>query len=212
MAKKKKFYVIWEGHQIGVFDSWDTCKGLIKNYPGAKYKSFPSRAEAEEAFSSSYEAYVGVDTSKKKITKEALEKVGEPIYPSLAVDAACCGNPGKMEYRGVDAQSKKQIFIQGPFDDGTNNVGEFLALVHGLAFLKKQGKETLPIYSDSKIAISWVRQKKCKTKLAKTYKNKELHVLIARAEKWLHENTYKTPILKWQTKYWGEIPADFGRK
>ncbi|MCL4131982.1 UNVERIFIED_CONTAM: hypothetical protein GTU68_051428 [Idotea baltica] len=117
-----------------------------------------------------------------------------------------------MEYRGVLTHNKQQIFIKGPFKKGTNNIGEFLALVHGIALLKSKNKETIPIYSDSKIAMSWVRQKKCKTKLSFNNENNDLLELIKRAENWLKENTFKNPILKWETKAWGEIPADFGRK
>ena len=70
----------------------------------------------------------------------------------------------------------------------------------------------MPIYSDSANAISWVRQKKCKTKLPRTPETEELFLLIERAEKWLQGNTYTTRIPKWETKEWGEIPVDFGRK
>ena len=94
---------------------------------------------------------------------------------------------------------------------GTNNIGEFLAIVHGLALLKQKGFD-MPIYSDSVNAINWIKQKKCKTKLPRDAKTEELFCLIERAEKWLRENTYTTRILKWETKQWGEIPADFGRK
>jgi ribonuclease HI len=116
-----------------------------------------------------------------------------------------------MEYRGVYTKTGKELFKQGPFQQGTNNIGEFLALVHGLAFLQ-QKKSNLPIYSDSKIAIGWVRKKKCNTKLKQNAKNKKLFELIGRAEDWLKKNTYPNKILKWETKDWGEIPADFGRK
>lgn len=77
---------------------------------------------------------------------------------------------------------------------GTNNIGEFLAIVHGLALLKQKGFD-MPIYSDSVNAISWVRQKKCKTKLPRNEETKELFKVIERAEKWLRENTYTTRIL-----------------
>ena len=125
-------------------------------------------------------------------------------------DGACSGNPGPMEYRGVHIASRQEVFHFGP-TKGTNNIGEFLAIVHGLALLKQKGFD-MPIYSDSVNAISWVRQKKCKTKLPRTAETEELFKLIERAEKWLRENTYTTRILKWETKEWGEIPADFGRK
>ena len=208
---KKKYYVIWNGHQTGVFTSWNVCKKHIDNFKGAQYKSFASKDEAEKAFKGRYEDYVGKDTKKVILSNDELKKYGKPIFPSLSVDAACAGNPGKMEYRGVDSKSKKQFFIQGPFEKGTNNIGEFLALVHGLGFLK-QRNSNLPIYSDSKIAISWVKKGECRTNLQITLDNKLLFDLIKRAEKWLKENTYTTTILKWETKAWGEIPADFGRK
>ena len=208
---KKKFYVIWKGYKVGVFTSWNVCKKHIADFKGAQYKSFVSREAAEKAFKGDYEDYVGKDTKKIQLSSETLKLIGKPIMLSLSVDAACSGNPGKMEYRGVDTKTKKQFFIQGPFKNGTNNIGEFLALVHGLGFLK-QNKSVLPIYSDSKIAMSWVEKGQCRTNLQITSENKLLFDLVKRAEKWLKENTYTTTILKWETKAWGEIPADFGRK
>ncbi|MDG1320835.1 MAG: reverse transcriptase-like protein, partial [Polaribacter sp.] len=149
-----------------------------------------------------------------KPTLSASEKaaIGSPNLESISVDAACSGNPGKMEYRGVLTHNKKQLFLKGPYPNGTNNIGEFLALVHGIALLKSKNKESIPIYSDSRTAMSWVKQKKCKTNLHFDASNEDLLVLIKRAENWLKENTFKNPILKWETKAWGEIPADFGRK
>ena len=208
---KKKFYVVWNGHKKGVFTSWDVCKKQISNFTGAQYKSFASKEAAENAFKGKYEDYVGKDTKTIQLSTSELKKYGKPILNSIAVDAACSGNPGKMEYRGVDTKTKKQLFIQGPFEQGTNNIGEFLALVHGLGYLK-QRNSGLPIYSDSKIAISWVKKGQCRTNLQITTENKALFDFVKRAEKWLKENTYTTKILKWETKAWGEIPADFGRK
>ena len=133
------------------------------------------------------------------------------IPRSLSVDASCLGNPGVMEYRGVYTDTRQEIFRVGPFQEATNNIGEFLALVHGLALLKQQNS-SLPIYSDSVTARAWVRNKKCKTKLQLCETNRPLFNLVERAEKWLHNNTYTTSILIWNTQQWGEIPADFGRK
>lgn len=205
---KQKFYVVWDGVTPGIYASWNDCLLQTKGYESAKYKSFDTREEAEQAFASSPYAYIGkkakAATSKPEILSEAI------IDNSLAVDAACSGNPGPMEYRGVYVASRQEIFRFGPMR-GTNNIGEFLALVHGLALLKQKGFD-MPIYSDSVNAISWVKQKKCKTKLPRTSETEALFQLIERAEKWLKENKYTTPILKWETKKWGEIPADFGRK
>jgi ribonuclease HI len=127
------------------------------------------------------------------------------------VDAASSGNPGRMEYRGVDTESQKQIFHKGPFENGTNNIGEFLALVHGLALLKQKNSNRI-IYTDSRTAISWVNKKQCNTKLARNADNAVMFQLVDRAVLWLKNNTYITTIVKWETKAWGEIPADFGRK
>lgn len=208
---KKKFYVVWDGIETGIFDTWDKCKAVTNNYPQAKFKSFKTLEMAKNAFSNNYFEVVGKQVFETELTKEELLKIGKPILNSISVDAACSGNPGKMEYRGVITETKKQLFIKGPFDEGTNNIGEFLALVHGIALLKKDNN-TLPIYSDSKIAISWIKQKVCKTKLEKNEKNSSLFELIIRAENWLKTNSYENKILKWETKAWGEIPADFGRK
>ncbi|WP_420401269.1 viroplasmin family protein [Flagellimonas sp.] len=211
MANKKKFYVVWKGKRPGIFESWDDCKAQITGFKGAQYKSFSSFEEAKKAYNGNYLEYKGTSKGKKELSPEELLRIGDPNYNSISVDAASSGNPGKMEYQGVDTKSKKVLFKQGPFEQGTNNIGEFLALVHGLAFLKERKSERV-IYSDSRIAIGWVRKKKCGTKLKKNAKNAQLFELIERAESWLKKNRYNTPIVKWETKAWGEIPADFGRK
>ncbi|WP_445736938.1 ribonuclease H1 domain-containing protein [Mariniflexile sp.] len=210
--KKKKYYTVWKGHKTGVFETWNDCKAQITNFEGAQYKSFESFDAAKEASKGNYFDYVGKKTIfKSELSLEQLRKIGHPNYNSISVDAASSGNPGIMEYRGVDTKTKKQLFIQGPFAEGTNNIGEFLALVHGLALLKKNNSDRI-LYTDSKTAISWVKKKRCNTKLERHAKNKTLFELVDRAENWLKTNTYTTTIVKWETKAWGEIPADFGRK
>ena len=211
MAGKKKFYVVWQGVKPGIYNSWKECKTAIHGYKGAQYKSFESLSKATTAFNGSYDDYKGQKTSKPVLSKEELAKYGSPNYTSISVDAASSGNPGVMEYQGVDTESGKKLFHQGPFTQGTNNIGEFLALVHGLAFLKKHNSNRI-LYTDSRTAMSWVRKKKCNTKLKPNKQNTELFILIERATNWLKTNTYQTVIVKWETKAWGEIPADFGRK
>lgn len=206
---KKNFYVVWNGVVPGVYSSWNDCKKQVEGYEGALYKSFSTREEADEAYNNNPWQYIGKNAEKK--SKPNFANNPDIIKNSLAVDAACSGNPGLMEYRGVYVQTGEEVFHQGTFEQGTNNVGEFLALVHGLAFLK-QKKADIPIYSDSRNAIKWIKEKKCKTKLERVPENESLFYMIERAEKWLRENTYTTRIIKWETDKWGEIPADFGRK
>lgn len=210
--KKKKYYTVWKGHHIGVFETWDDCKIQIKDFKGAQYKSFVTFEAAKKALKGNYKDYVGKTSKfKSELTEAQLKKIGQPNYNSMSVDAASSGNPGKLEYRGVDTKTKKQLFIQGPFEEGTNNIGEFLALVHGLALLKNNKNDNI-IYTDSKTAMSWVKKKTCNTKLEPNDKNKPVFDLVDRALIWLKNNTFSTTIVKWETKAWGEIPADFGRK
>jgi len=211
MAKKAKFYVVWKGKRPGVYTTWKDCKAAIDSYRGAQYKSFSTFEIAKKAYNSNYEEYKGKKNSAPSLSPEQLLKIGEPNNHSISVDAASSGNPGVMEYQGVDTKTGKKLFKQGPFKEGTNNIGEFLAIVHGLAFLKQHQSDRI-IYTDSRTAMSWVRKKTCNTKLAETPKNKALFELIRRALTWLKTNSYNTPIVKWETKAWGEIPADFGRK
>lgn len=207
---KPKFYVVWEGHTPGIYSSWEAAKRQVEGYAQAKYKSFESRAEAEKAFKGNYWAFVKkADEASKpagKIPRSAI------IKESVTVDAACSGNPGDMEYQGVYTADGRKLFHMGPLEEGTNNIGEFLAIVHALAMLKQQGKPSMPIYSDSKTAQGWVKKGKCNTKLEFTDRNEKIFELIERAEKWLAVNKITNPILKWETESWGENPADFGRK
>lgn len=208
---KNKFFVVWEGKEPGIYRSWEECKRQIHGYGGAIYKGFATEAEAREAMVSPCWDFIGKNAKPKLPSAVDVAKYGVPNLESLAVDAACSGNPGVMEYRGVYSKTAEEIFRQGPFKEGTNNIGEFLALVHGLAFLK-QKNSPLPLYTDSKTALAWIKKKKANTLLQKNDTNATLFDLVARAEKWLNENTYSTQILKWETAVWGEIPADFGRK
>jgi ribonuclease HI len=207
MSQKAKFYVVWKGRKTGVFSSWEECAAQVQGFTGAQYKSFASRLAAEQAFRGKAVAHVGKPVS----SGEWLFSPHPPVPESYCVDAACSGSPGPLEYRGVDLRTGKEIFRKGPYENGTNNVGEFLAIVHALVLLAKK-KSTLPIYSDSATAIGWVKKKRCNTGLAADKSNTPLFALIDQAEDWLAGHTITNPILKWDTRAWGEIPADFNRK
>lgn len=199
----QKFYVVWRGRRPGVYATWSECKENVEGFEGAKYRSFASQDEATSAFREA-------DIPKASKTATPLAS-GPYLMEALAVDAACSGNPGPMEYRGVWIGTREEMFRVGPLEQGTNNIGEFLALVHGLALCQKNGW-SYPIYSDSVNAMSWVRQKRCKTKLEPSKTNQVIFEMIERAEQWLNSHQWSNKIIKWQTKQWGEIPADFGRK
>ena len=211
MAKKKsEYYVVWRGAKPGIYDSWTECEAQVKGQKGAVYKGFASRAEAEQAFASSPEQYI-IRKPKAESQSPATHHQSSIILPALAVDAACSGNPGVMEFRGVIADTGTQVFHRGPFNGGTNNIGEFLAIVLGLAYLKQNNLPWV-LYSDSRTALAWLKKKHADTKLEWNASNQDLFFMLRKAEQWLHDNTWTTPVYKWDTKKWGEIPADFGRK
>lgn len=220
MAKvKANFYVVWQGRESGIYDSWAACEAQVKGV-SAKYKGFATREEAEKALADGAEKYIAprAASKKKAVNTISVKDLSATemlqhgvILPALAVDAACSGNPGKMEFRGVIADTGTEVFHRGPYIGGTNNIGEFLAIVLGLAYLKKHQLPWI-LYSDSKTAIAWIKQKKCKTQLEWNAQNQDLLLAVRAAEKWLTENTWTTRIYKWETEKWGEIPADFGRK
>lgn len=212
MSKKPKFYVVWKGRQTGVFASWEDCKAQTNGYDGAVFKSFESKALALAAYNSPFEDYVG---KQKKVisslSKEALVLIGDPIEDAIAVDGAWDNTTGLVEYQGVYIKTGEVLFHVGPLEDGTINMVEFLAIVHALA-LCKQWHWKVPIYSDSKIALSWIRDLQFRTNHPRSEKNKKLFDMLERADKWLNNNTFENELLKWETKAWGENPADFGRK
>lgn len=212
MSKPKpKFYVVWKGRRTGVFDTWAECNEQVKGFAGAVFKSFPSRGAAEKAFAGDEGAVMAGEIFSSALSGEQVALIGTPIPDSIAVDAAWNTFTKVLEYRGVHVTTGLELFRQGPFDHGTINVGEFLAIVHALAHCKKH-RLTLPIYSDSRNAIAWVRDKQARTNLQRDEHNAMLFELVARAEKWLRENEYVNAVLKWETEAWGENPADFGRK
>jgi ribonuclease HI len=210
----KKYYAVFKGRKTGVFTSWADCEEQINGFSGALYKSFKSRGEAEAALGFTDQASlfpIEQQEVKWRESKINVDPASELIMNSVCVDASCIGNPGDVEYRGIYTATCEVIFHKQPMSNGTNNLGEFLAVVHAIAHLKSQGSD-IPIYSDSETAIIWVRKKRVRTKLERSSNNEEIFNLVERGLRWLENNEYTNPILKWDTVCWGEIPADFGRK
>ena len=208
---KNKYYVVWHGRACGVFDNWNDCKAQVHEFEKAKYKSFETKPEAEKAYAQGYAGYFKKNPAARKGASFIFPDNDAPILNSLSVDAACNMVTGQMEYQGVHTGTKELWFKQGPFPKASNNIGEFLALVHGLALLKQKNLN-IPVYTDSITALAWVRQKKHKSIVLPTEANEVIFDLLVRAEFWLQNNSFQTPIIKWNTEKWGEIPADFGRK
>ncbi|MBK9291840.1 MAG: ribonuclease H family protein [Bacteroidetes bacterium] len=214
MSSKKeqpKFYVVWSGFQPGIYKNWHACREQVHGYAGARYKAFPTLELARQAFAAGPEEGLKLAPTKVKTGSIELFSAEEPEANAICVDAACAGNPGRMEYKGVYAGTGTEIFRSPVWEVGTNNIGEFLAIVHALAWQKKN-RLRLPVYSDSELALRWVQQGKAKSKLPRNQDTEQLYAVVERAEKWLKENPIEVPLRKWDTARWGQIPADFGRK
>jgi ribonuclease HI len=237
---KQKHYVVWEGKVPGIYTSWADCQMQTNGYPQAKFKAYESAAEAQAALARGWKASFasakaaagasagsgsggssasGSSAGGSAATKGAKSAKSaangnlpaQVVLDSISVDVGSKGNPGIVEYKGVSTRTGEVIFEHPPIAKGTNNLGEFLAIVHALAYLKQRGS-TMTIYSDSMTAMSWIRKQAVATTLPRDASTKEIWTLVDRALSWLHNNTYSNPILKWDTKAWGEIKADYGRK
>ena len=221
MNYSKKYYVVWTGRQPGVYDDLNDAMEQVDDYPGASFKSYASAQEASDAFRKGTARSDRNDVGGLLLNAQRhnIPEAGKPDYmqfPEIdlngwAVDAACAGNPGRMEYRGVELMTGREIFRIGPFEKSTNNIGEFLAIVHALALMANLG-ERHTIYSDSVTGMSWVRNRKVKTQLKRDASTEKSFQMIEQALSWLNTHSYDVKIRKWDTDRWGEVPADFGRK
>ncbi|MDF2923859.1 MAG: ribonuclease H-related protein [Paenibacillaceae bacterium] len=215
---KQKFYVVWKGKSPGIYRTWEECKHQVDGYPQARYKSFETAGEAEAAYKagagkmwakSGGAASGGTASGKKQAAAPGGQ--AEIDYDSISVDVGTRGNPGPVEYKGVDTGTGEIIFYAGPIENGTNNLGEFIAIVHALAYLKQTGSNKT-VYTDSRTALSWLKNKKVASTLVRNESTRKIWELTDRAVRWLENNTYSNKVIKWNTEEWGEIKADFGRK
>jgi len=204
MTEKQKWYVVWVGRNPGIYSTWAECEKQVKGFFGAKFKSYPSRKIAALALNKPPLWEPDPDSVKK-----TNRFVPQGAY--LCVDAACSGSPGPVEWRVVILPENETVLRKGPFLNGSNNIGEFLALVDAIRYRAEKHLQ-MPIYTDSVTALAWLRAKKCKTTLPIRETNIKLFELIQQAESMLRTLESPHEVLKWDTEQWGEIPADYGRK
>ena len=210
----RKFYVVWDGRAPGIYDSWEEARLQIEGFPNARYRAYGSQEEATRAFRGDARQEMALYRQMAARKAEAVNYAAMNIRgDAIAVDGACSRNPGPMEYRGVSVGTGKEIFRVGPVANATNNIGEYLAIIHAAALLKQRGDFTTPIYSDSRTALAWIRAGHHRSKIVPNAGNARACDLLRRADAWLAANgPIRNPRLKWDTENWGEIPADFGRK
>jgi ribonuclease HI len=214
MSRQSKYYVVWEGRAPGIYSTWEEAEAQIKGFPGAKFKAYADQDAATAAFRGDPNQELGLFRAMAQRTQAIVnyDAFPEINQRGIAVDAACSRNPGPVEYQGVIVATGSPYFRVGPLPNGTNNIGEYLAIIHAAALLDKMGDHTTPIYSDSRTAQAWIRAGHSRTKIVPSPANAQIRQLLERADRWLATHRIQNPILKWNTEKWGEIPADFGRK
>jgi ribonuclease HI len=206
---KPKWYVVLKGRKPGIYTRWEDAKSQIFEFTGAVYKGFESKSMAEEAWAKKrFPTDSGNNAGFKEVSPGKKPK--PPSGPFIIVDASSLGVPGPTEYQGFLMPEKRKLFGVH-VGLATNNLGEFLAIVHALAYLYKN-ESNLPVYSDSRTALSWVQKKKVKSDLVRDKSTEQAWELVDRALVWLNTHNFTNRIWKWETEFWGENPADFGRK
>lgn len=211
---KKKHYVVWVGRTTGIFGNWADTEAQIKGFSGALYQSYKTIEEATAAFNagSPNAAATVISQSKSAAKVNVLPPAGKPTHECLTVDGAFSGSTKVMEYRCVMNVSGEVIFRSKPFVGGSNNLAEFLALIGAMRYRDSIGEPLLDIYSDSKTALAWVRDKQLNTTIDIDSLDPVVQGRITAAMRYLKANPPPKNLKKWDTAAWGEIPADYGRK
>ena len=170
----KKFYVIWQGRETGIFTDWSTCKKHVDGFTGAKYKSFKTLSEAEAALQQNSQSHASPSatkdtiSTKKKIathvvkTYTAKEVAMLPINTKIFTDGGCEPNPGKagsgMAVYRHDVIDELWYGLYNQF--GTNNTAELNAFHQALIMAKKEISKgvSVAIFCDSKYSIQCITQ------------------------------------------------------
>jgi ribonuclease HI len=200
------------------------CARIVKLAAEYGFDEIPSRAALRfrwlqahlrwKRLTADSEATDEADSAAKTVQDEFDEDSWEPKPPAVGLCVDAAWNPKKraMEYRGVWLHDQTVAFEVGPLKSGSNNLGEFLAIVHGLRYLKSKGIDC-PMHSDSRTAMKWLQKRhvRCSAAIQGNLTPK-MYVRLTRALQWLNRNEPSIAVVKWDTGLWGEIPADYGRK
>lgn len=154
----------------------------------------------------------------------------------LYVDASKTGAPpilgqtcGQSHWRGVvedpiGSKTHREVFRSKICPKGHNNAAEYIAIIEGIQWIQSQDPSwritppgTHTLYSDSMIAISWVKKGKTNCKIRNQF-DLDFKAAFEAAESWLTKQSTQDRsifipwIQQWDTKTQGQIPADFGNK
>jgi len=170
----KKFYVVWQGREPGIYRDWNSCKQQVDKFAGAKYKSFLSLQDAEEAFKAgrSVKKAVGGGRNSKPTSRSstangvktytAADIAQMPINVKMYTDGGCDPNPGRAgSGMAVYRNEVLESLWYGCYNpEGTNNTAELNALNQAfmLAQTESDSGQSVAIFCDSKYAIQCITQ------------------------------------------------------
>ena len=160
----EKFYVVWTGRQTGIFTDWTTARRAVERYPGARFKSFPTRVAAEEAFARGTDGVAAKVSAGRKAVRSARRRRdahnAHQFDVSIYCDGACDPNPGHagsgiVVYRAGNL-AELWYGLYNPL--GTNNTAELNALYHALRMAEAEidAGNTVEVCSDSAYSINCI--------------------------------------------------------
>jgi ribonuclease HI len=138
----------------------------VDKYAGARFKSFPTRAEAEQAFGRGGYAIVppkrpGRQKAGTPDSECGAAHVSQQFDVSIYCDGACEPNPGNAGSGIVVYRAGKlaQLWFGLYNPMGTNNTAELNALYHALRMAEAEIKtgNTVEVCSDSAYSINCIR-------------------------------------------------------
>ena len=187
----KKYYVVWKGSKPGIYDSWPAAKEQTEGRADAQFMGFPSKAEAQAAYQSTYtKALMRRSVNKTPSAHSShATKINTPMGNHLSsnphgyngtadiniyCDGACSPNPGKSGtgiaiYESINDKTQLTSLWYGLYQaNGTNNTAELNGLLKSFEIAQQyiaQNKK-VQVLSDSKYSID------CITKWAKGWQAK----------------------------------------
>lgn len=150
----QKYYAVRTGKKPGIYNTWEECKAVVDGYPGAQYKSFKTREEAE--------AFAGVSGAAgiEKKEKAATDIDGTKAY--AFVDGSYHAKTGVYGYGGFLVHDGKREILQGNGNDAEmasmrNVAGEICGSMAAMKKAVELGLKELVIYYDYMGIEMWAK-------------------------------------------------------
>ena len=136
----KKYYAVRVGKTPGIYLTWEDCKAMVDGYPGAKYKSFGSIADAE--------SFLEKDASEMDVIE-----AGAIAQAYAFVDGSYNSVTNVYGYGGFLVANGKKHVLQGAGEEEElasmhNVAGEILGSMAAVEKALSLGLAELTIYYD----------------------------------------------------------------